>query len=58
MSYEIPKNLKYEEKVIFNLSLQQAIWLGLFIAPAVILLLKSPLAIEINASIGIVLVGL
>ena len=58
MSYEIPKNLKYEEKVIFNLSLQQAIWLGLFIAPSVILLLKSPLTIEINASIAIVLVGL
>jgi hypothetical protein len=55
MSYEIPKNLKYEEKVIFNLSLQQAIWLGLFIMPATILLLKSPLTIEINASIAIVL---
>ena len=55
MSYEIPKNLKYEEKIIFNLSLQQAIWLGLFIAPAALLLLKSPLAIEINASIAIAL---
>ena len=56
MSYEIPKNLKYEEKIIFNLSLWQAIWLGLFIVPAAIFLLKSPLAIEINASIAIVLV--
>ena len=55
MSYEIPKNLKYEEKIIFNLSLQQSIWLGLFIIPAAIILFKSPLAIEINASIAIVL---
>jgi len=55
VSYEIPKNLKYEEKILFNLSLQQSIWLGLFIMPAAIILFKSPLAIEINAIIAIVL---
>jgi hypothetical protein len=58
MSYEIPKNLKYEEKIMFNLSLQQAIWLGLFVVPAVIIFLKSPLLLEINVSISMILAGL
>ena len=58
MSYEIPKNLKYEEKVIFNLSLKQAMWLGGFIIPAAIIMLKSPLDIEYNAVIALLLVGL
>jgi hypothetical protein len=58
MSYEIPKNLKYEEKVIFNLSLRQAMWLGGFIIPAVIIMLKSPLDLEYNAVMALLLVGL
>ncbi|MDD3159989.1 MAG: PrgI family protein [Candidatus ainarchaeum sp.] len=55
MSYEIPKNLKYEEKLIFNLSLQQTIWLAIFIIPSAIIILKSPLPFEINIIIAILL---
>lgn len=56
MSYEIPNNLKYEEKLFFNLSLKQSIWLALFVIPAGLIFLKSPLGLEINATISIVLV--
>ncbi len=30
MSYEIPKNLKYQEKIFFNLSIWQTLWITLF----------------------------
>lgn len=55
MSYEIPKNLKYEEKILFNLSLLQAGWLTLFCIPAAVIFLKTPLQFEVKAGIGIVL---
>ncbi|MEI7961235.1 MAG: PrgI family protein [archaeon] len=58
MSYEIPKNLKYEEKIIFNLSLWQAGSLGLFGFLAAMLILKSSLPIEISATIAIVLLAI
>lgn len=54
MSYEIPKNLKYEEKILFNLSLWQAGSLGLFGAIAAIIFTKTPLAFEIKAGIALV----
>lgn len=57
MSYEIPKNLKYEEKFFFNLSLMQAGWLGLFGALGAIIFLKTPLSFEIKAILGLVLLG-
>jgi len=55
MSYEIPKNLKYEEKIIFNLSIIQAGWLGLFGSLAAIIFLKAPLNFETKTIIIIVL---
>ena len=58
MGYEIPKNLKYEEKIIFNLSLWQAMWLGLFGFLAAIIFLKTPLIFELKAGIVIVLASL
>ncbi len=55
MSYEIPKNLKYEEKILFNLSLLQAVWLGLSVFLASVIFLKTALALEAKALIGIIL---
>ena len=54
MSYEIPKNLKYEEKFFFNLSLVQAGWMGLFGMLGAIIFLKTPLDFEVKAVIGII----
>ena len=58
MGYEIPKNLKYEEKIIFNLSLWQAIWLGLFTFLGAVIFLKTPLIFELKAGIAIALAGI
>ncbi|VVB74669.1 PrgI family protein [uncultured archaeon] len=58
MGYEIPKNLKYEEKIIFNLSLWQAVCIGATAAMAAILILKTPLPIEVSGSIGLLLLGI
>jgi len=57
MSYEIPKNLKYEEKFLFNLSLAQAGYIGLFGTLGVIIILKTNLPIEITAPIGLLFLG-
>lgn len=58
MSYEIPKNLKYEEKIFFNLSFWQAGSLGICGALAAFVVLKTPLPIEVSASIALLLVGI
>lgn len=55
MSYEIPKNLKYSEKIIFNLSLVQAGWIGLFGLLATGIFTKTPLPFEIKVASVIVL---
>jgi len=58
MSYEIPKNLKYEEKFIFNLSLSQAGYLGIFGAIGALIFLKTPLMFEIKLGIGLIFLGI
>ncbi len=58
MSYEIPKNLKYEEKILFNLSFEQALWVGLFGSLILIVFLKLPLVLEAKIGLGILLVTL
>jgi hypothetical protein len=50
MPYEIPKNIKYEEKIIFNLSAKQCFWLGAFILIGLVFFLKTNLSIEIRAT--------
>jgi hypothetical protein len=57
MSYEIPKNLKYEEKIFFNLSLMQAGWLGLFGVIAFIIVIRTTLPFEVKAVAAVLLVG-
>ena len=55
MSYEIPKNLKYEEKIIFNLSLGQSFWISLFAILGVIIFFKTPLIFELKIALIIIL---
>ncbi|MEI7961751.1 MAG: PrgI family protein, partial [archaeon] len=57
MSYEIPKNLKYEEKIFFNLSFWQAGSIGICAGLAALIIFKSPLPIEISATLGLLLLG-
>ncbi|MBI4210178.1 MAG: ATP-binding protein [Candidatus Diapherotrites archaeon] len=59
MSYEIPRNLKYEEKVLFNLSIWQAAWLGSFSLGGAALFMKAaiPLEARILAALALALLG-
>ncbi len=58
MSYEIPKNLKYEEKIFFNLSFEQSFWVGIFSILAFALFFRAPIPIEIRITVSLVLLGL
>jgi len=55
MTYEIPKNLKYEEKIIFNLSIWQALWVGLFGFLIVTIFYRLPVLFEIKLGLSIIL---
>ncbi len=52
VSYEIPAELKYEEKIMFSLSIWQSLWLGLFSSAALIVFLKTTLPMEVKAAIA------
>ncbi|MFH0955063.1 MAG: PrgI family protein [Candidatus Micrarchaeota archaeon] len=56
MSYQIPQNLKYEEKIVFGLTLKQFGWIALFGILAAIVFLKTPLDFYVKSVIALVLV--
>ena len=53
MPYEIPQNLKYKEKIAFNLTFEQMAWLGVFGAIAAIIYLKTSLPFPIKESLAL-----
>jgi hypothetical protein len=53
MSYEIPKDIKYQEKILFNLSFEQALWVGLFGFIIFALFFKTNIAFEIKTTLSI-----
>lgn len=55
MAYEIPKNLKYEEKILFNLTIWQALWLGFFSVIFIIVFTKIQIFFEAKVLIGVFL---
>ena len=55
MSYEIPQQLEYREKVVFGLTFSQLAWAMLFGLPAVSVFFKSHANIYVKSSIVIVL---
>lgn len=60
MAYEIPKNLKYEEKIVFNLSIWQALWVALFGILVWTVFVKTGFSFEVKvlASIFLGILGL
>lgn len=56
MPYEIPQNLRYQEKIIFGLTFPQLIWLGLFAGSGALIFLKAPLELYFRAAISGILV--
>jgi len=55
MSYEIPQNLQYREKLLFNLTMAQAGWIAIFGIPGAAIILKTELALEIKIMVALVL---
>ncbi len=58
MAYEIPQNLKYQEKIAFNLTFMQMVWLGLFGGSGAIIIFKTLLIFELKVGIALSLVGI
>lgn len=58
MSYEIPQNLKYEEKIVFGLTLKQFAWIALFGTIGAVIYLKTGLNFYIKGILAIILLGI
>ena len=58
MSYEIPQSLQYQEKIIFNLTLEQLIYAALFGFPAILMYAKLPFSIYTRVTLAFVPVSL
>ena len=54
MGYEIPQNLKYEEKIIFGLTFKQVFWLALFLGIGGAVFMKTNLQFEIKIIIAVI----
>lgn len=58
MPYEIPQNLKYKEKIAFNLTFEQMIWLGFFGAITGIIYLKTGLPFPLKEMLALLFASL
>lgn len=58
MSYEIPQQLEYKEKIIFGLTFSQLLWAIIFSPLALALLFKVPLAMPYRISLALIPAGI
>lgn len=57
MSYEIPQQLQYEEKIIFGLTFKQLFYAALFMVPSLFIFFKTRIDIYIKAVLTALLLG-
>ena len=57
MPYEIPQQLQYEEKIIFNLTFRQLMYAAIFVVPALLIFLKTNWNLYVKLTIGTILIG-
>ncbi len=57
MAYEIPQQLKYEEKIVFGLTFKQLAYAALFVIPALVIFLRTEWNLYIKISIEFILLG-
>ena len=57
MSYEIPQQLQYEEKIIFGLTFRQLFYAAIFVIPCLVIFFKTKIDIYIKAVITAILLG-
>ncbi|MFH0955084.1 MAG: PrgI family protein [Candidatus Micrarchaeota archaeon] len=53
MAYEIPANLQYKEKIMFNLTMGQLFWLGTFGIISAIIFLRLPFDLTIRFALAL-----
>ena len=58
MPYEIPQQLKYEEKIIFGLTFKQLVFAVIFIFPALFIFLKTSWNMYVKVTLGALLIGI
>ena len=58
MTYEIPQELQYQEKIIFGLTFQQLMYAVIFSPLAIALLFKTPFPLYIRISLALIPSGL
>ncbi|MBI2666894.1 PrgI family protein [Candidatus Woesearchaeota archaeon] len=58
MSYEIPQQLEYKEKIIFGLTFSQLLWAIIFLPIALALLLKTPFTMPYRISLSLLPCGI
>ena len=58
MSYEIPQQLQYEEKIVFGLTFRQMVYAIIFGIPALIIFFKTKWPIVIKGIIATILIGI
>ena len=58
MSYEIPQQLQYEEKIIFGLTFKQLVHAMIFVLPAFIIFVKTDFGIYFKVMVGGGLIGI
>ncbi len=58
MPYEIPQQLKYEEKIIFGLTFKQLVFAVIFIFPALLIFLKTKWDMYVKVTLGSLLIGI
>ena len=58
MSYEIPQQLQYEEKIIFGLTFKQLFYAAIFGLPTIFIFFKTRLDIYIRATFAVLLLGI
>ncbi len=54
MTYEIPQQLQYEEKIIFGLNFKQLLYAIIFFPIGIIIFLKSGLNLEIKLTLSLI----
>ena len=58
MTYEIPQELEYKEKIIFGLTFEQLLYAIIFSPVAIALLFKTPFPLYIRISLALIPSGL
>ena len=58
MSYEIPQELQYQEKIIFGLTFQQLMYAVIFSPLAIAFLLKTPFPLPVRIALALIPSGL